>query len=458
MQPLDPAIREQLVAYLDGELDAENSRRIEDLLANDPQVRAALQGLDRTWELLDELDTPPVREGFTQTTLEMVAVAAAKDAQQIRSDAPRRRRQRRLLVVAGLLWTGLAGFLIARTVLPDPNRELLQDLPLLENLDQYRELDSLDFLRLLIRNKLFVEEGDAGGSEPADSLAQRRDRIKAMSTAQKENLLNRQQQFSKLEPAERQRVRQLHDQLRNDPEAARLREVLTRYYQWLTALPEFRQLQLKEAPPEQRIQQIKKIQQTQAASAASQLDPPDREALRLWIDRYVRQHEARLLEMVPANYRRNVSKVTPEMRHRWVLALIYQRWKRVGAPALAALGSGELASLRAGLSPPTRARLEALPTDKQWQMVAEWIGQVSVKRPSAGPRLPNLDEQLAHFFEFHLDDETRDRLMSLPGDEMQQRLRDRFDRFQHPNKAPASHPPRPNKTGNAAKPKEPGGQ
>ncbi len=458
MDPLDPAIREQLVAYLDGELDAESSRRIEELLANDPRVRAALQGLDRTWELLDELDTPPVREGFTHTTLEMVAVAAAKDAQQARSEAPRRRRQRRLLVLAGLLWAGLAGFLIAKTVLPDPNRELLQDLPLLESLDQYREVDSLDFLRLLVRNKLFVEESDAGGSEPAESTAQRRDRIKSMSTAQKENLLNRQQQFSKLEPAERQRVRQLHDQLRDDPEAARLREVLTRYYQWLTALPQFRQLQLKEAPTEQRIQQIKKIQQSQAAS---QLDPQDREALRLWIDRYVRQHEARLLEMVPANYKKKISKVAPEMRHRWVLALIYKRWQRVGAPALATLGSGELASLRAGLSPSTRARLEALPTDKQWQRVAEWIGQVSrqaaARRP-AGPRLPNLDEQLAHFFEFHLDDETRDRLMSLPGDEMQQRLRDRFDGFQHPNKAPASHSPRPDKAGNAARPKAPGGQ
>ena len=173
MDQLDPAIREQLVAYLDGELDAESSRRIEELLANDPRVRAALQGLDRTWELLDELDTPPVREGFTHTTLEMVAVAAAKDAQQARSEAPRRRRQRRLLVLAGLLWAGLAGFLIAKTVLPDPNRELLQDLPLLESLDQYREVDSLDFLRLLVRNKLFVEESDAGGSEPAESLAQR---------------------------------------------------------------------------------------------------------------------------------------------------------------------------------------------------------------------------------------------------------------------------------------------
>ena len=80
---LDPAIQEQLVAYLDGELDADASRRVEEWLANDPRVRAALQRLDRTWELLDELETPLVRDGFTQTTLEMVAVAAAKDVERL---------------------------------------------------------------------------------------------------------------------------------------------------------------------------------------------------------------------------------------------------------------------------------------------------------------------------------------------------------------------------------------
>ena len=71
----DAAGRE-LVAYLDGELDAESGRRIEALLASDPEVRRRLQSLERTWDLLDELDAAPVGEPFTQTTLEMVAIAA----------------------------------------------------------------------------------------------------------------------------------------------------------------------------------------------------------------------------------------------------------------------------------------------------------------------------------------------------------------------------------------------
>ena len=57
----------------------ESSRRIEALLASDPEVRRRLQALERTWDLLDELDAAPVGEPFTQTTLEMVAVAARQD-------------------------------------------------------------------------------------------------------------------------------------------------------------------------------------------------------------------------------------------------------------------------------------------------------------------------------------------------------------------------------------------
>ena len=94
--PLD----EELVAYLDGELDAESGRRIEALLASDAAVRRRLQSLERTWDLLDELDAAPLGEPFTQTTLEMVAVAARQEIEKSRAEAPRRRR-RWLLAVGG---------------------------------------------------------------------------------------------------------------------------------------------------------------------------------------------------------------------------------------------------------------------------------------------------------------------------------------------------------------------
>ena len=57
----DPAspeahLREELVAYLDGELDSEQSRKIERRKAVEPNARRMMQELDRTWHMLDALD------------------------------------------------------------------------------------------------------------------------------------------------------------------------------------------------------------------------------------------------------------------------------------------------------------------------------------------------------------------------------------------------------------------
>jgi hypothetical protein len=452
MDPLDPTIQERLVAYLDGELDAAESRRVEELLANDPRVRAALQRLDRTWELLDELDTPPVREGLTRTTLEMVAVAAAQDAEAAEAEAPRRRRRGRLLAAGLLAAVGLAGFLAVLTLLPDANRQLLHDLPLLENLDQYREIDDLDFLRLLARAKLFPDEGDAGGSEETESWAARRERIKDMTPVQKDQLWKRQQQFQKLDPGQQQRVRELHEQLEHDAEAGRLRNVLAHYCQWLSALPAY-PADLKGLPPEERLQRVKNLQKEQAAR---QLSPEDREAIVRWIDRYARQHADRMLAMISEKRKPQLAKLGPAGRHRMAVGMLYQRWQSANAASLGLLGSDVLADLRGGLSPQTRARLEEKPLNEQWQIVAEWVRQVArqqAARRGPGAMLPNLDEQLAHYFEHGLSDQQRDRLMSLPGEEMQQQLRAMFDRDQHGKKLSGPPGAAARKGGKADKPK-----
>jgi len=150
-------IEQQLVAYLDGELDAEGSHRVEELLAADPTVRQRLQRLERTWEMLDQLERSAVDEKFTRSTLEMLTVAAEEEVDQLQSEMPRRRR-RWLIASGSLLAAGLAGFLVVALALPDPNRQLLEDLPVLENLDQYRHVDDIEFLRELNRENLFVEE------------------------------------------------------------------------------------------------------------------------------------------------------------------------------------------------------------------------------------------------------------------------------------------------------------
>lgn len=169
---IDPAadphtLEEQLVAYLDGELDDASSRRIEELLASHPNVRGALEKLQGTWDLLDSLERAHIDEVFTRSTLEMVAVAATDDVEREQAEAPRRRRRRWLIGGAGLLAAAAAGFLGVFLFRPDPNRQLLDDLPVLERLDEYRQIDRVEFLELLLENRedLFPEVSEAEEDE-----------------------------------------------------------------------------------------------------------------------------------------------------------------------------------------------------------------------------------------------------------------------------------------------------
>jgi hypothetical protein len=159
--PVDPALLdEQLVAYLDHELDETSSRRIEKLLAADPQVRRRLQELQQSWDALDKLVPADVDPSFTRTTLEMVALAAERESRQEGGPGPWRRRV--WLGLAGVLLAGLAGFVAVWRFYPDPDEPLLRDLPVLESLDQYQKIDDIEFLRQLRAEKLFAKEAADG--------------------------------------------------------------------------------------------------------------------------------------------------------------------------------------------------------------------------------------------------------------------------------------------------------
>jgi anti-sigma factor RsiW len=70
----------ELVAYLDGEVDDDARRRIEQRLATDKQYRDRLKQYEQAWRMLDELPPPTAAPTFSKTTLEMVAVATDRPA------------------------------------------------------------------------------------------------------------------------------------------------------------------------------------------------------------------------------------------------------------------------------------------------------------------------------------------------------------------------------------------
>ena len=147
-----------LVAYLDGELDAEQTRAVEERLSGDPAYRQQLRELQRAWDLLDQLPKAEVDGSFAQTTLAMVAVSASDDVA--------RAQVRRARMHRWLWWTGsaaaavafVAGYFAVSTVVSRENRRLLRDLPVIQNLDEYRYAGSVEFLRLLDHEGVFAED------------------------------------------------------------------------------------------------------------------------------------------------------------------------------------------------------------------------------------------------------------------------------------------------------------
>jgi anti-sigma factor RsiW len=149
---------ELLVAYLDGKLDANAAREIAERLAKDDALRARVNRLAQAWALLDELPRAKIDESFTRSTIELVAVAAEADVQR---DISRRQRWQ---WVAGISAAGAlavatgVGFWVTNQMLPDPNRQLVQDLPIIEEMDLYQQIGSIEYLEQLADSNMFPEE------------------------------------------------------------------------------------------------------------------------------------------------------------------------------------------------------------------------------------------------------------------------------------------------------------
>ncbi len=145
----------EMVAYLDGELDVQQVADVEKRLSEDSEYRVRLQQLQQAWDLLDELPRSKGDEQFTRSTVEIVVVKAREEAER-RTWLP---RLGGLLLVVGV---SLAGYLLSWQLANRDNRQLIQDLPVIEKMSQYKQAESLEFLRMLVKEGVFETEEKDG--------------------------------------------------------------------------------------------------------------------------------------------------------------------------------------------------------------------------------------------------------------------------------------------------------
>ena len=233
-------VEDELVAYLDGELDVTARQQVEERLGRDTTYRARLQSLQRAWDLLDVLPRTKASDSFTQSTVEMIALSAFQDVEVLRQTTKKQFRWAWLFGSGGVLVAAVIGYIVVSTMLAAPERKLLRELPVLANLDYYRQADSVEFLRQLDREGLFPGT-DHGQSAmvvfvPNQSMIERRKQLLDSPAAQLGELQSSQERFQRLSRDEQQHMLRVHDELSADPQNARLRQVLEQYVDWLKSL------------------------------------------------------------------------------------------------------------------------------------------------------------------------------------------------------------------------------
>lgn len=153
-------MNDQLVAYLDGELDADTSLKVERRLAEDEDFRRYLQQLQRAWDMLDELPKSEVSNSFTQTTVEMVALSAVEELEKKEKTVHRKKLTWWVVGAGGFVTAALASYGLIAMFLMRPNEQLLRDLPVIEEIELYRVVENAEFVKELEESGLFEEEGE----------------------------------------------------------------------------------------------------------------------------------------------------------------------------------------------------------------------------------------------------------------------------------------------------------
>ena len=140
---------DDLVAYLDGELDEADSARVEARLAADPALAEELAALRATWDVLDLDEAPRAPAGFAERVL------AEKKREGVR-----RVWIHRVAPIAAAAALILAVFVTFQGMTNDPSGAPITETELAENLDLLEDLDLLEELGEDIEFLAWVEEAE----------------------------------------------------------------------------------------------------------------------------------------------------------------------------------------------------------------------------------------------------------------------------------------------------------
>jgi len=255
----------------------------------------------------------------------------------------------------------------------------------------------------------------------ADSYAERAATIESLSTEKKAELLRKKQRFDELKDAEKQRLRDLDAQLSAEPNATELKNLMSRYCNWLKNLSSRDRQDVLDLPADKRIERIKEIVRRQEGQRFTEyvtfhLPKEDQEAIYRWLDEFVASHESEILDRLRDDDQRRIRAIDDAKARR--KTLIQRLPVRRFDPKMPFPTPSETDQMVASLSAATRERLDAPAGTDRGERVRELVGAaiMSIAFP------PPTEEDLTKFFA-SLPAEDKGRLEEMDSEQMQRALR-----------------------------------
>jgi hypothetical protein len=250
----------------------------------------------------------------------------------------------------------------------------------------------------------------------ADSLRDERARLKQMSAAEREELLRKENRFRNLSEPEQQRLRQIEQQIANAPDGRELRQIMTRYYEWLKTLSEGQRAEVLSLSVDERVSRIRKILEKQSIErfqryARTKLDDDDVRVIKDWVEGFIDRHRDELVDSLPAERQREILRQRQPHARRWTLMGAVWRGE-----AMMPISTDELALLAEQLSPTARELLRS-ETDpgRLSLLIRSWLD--AVLYASWAQRLePVSTEELMRFLQEEVSDRERAELEKLPAE------------------------------------------